>query len=129
MILLITRRLLVGLLTLWAASVVVFAGTELLPGDAASAYLGQEKTEEGMAALRAKLGLDKPGPVRYFIWLTNFLKGEMGKFPGVEQAGVWNHYRLGEKHICPRGIYRAHCDTAFFVSWSVVGRLSEQHVG
>ena len=78
MILLITRRLLVGLLTLWAASVVVFAGTELLPGDAASAYLGQEKTEEGIAAVRAKLGLDEPAPVRYFNWLTNFLKGEMG---------------------------------------------------
>lgn len=78
MILLITRRLLIGLLTLWAASVLVFAGTELLPGDAATAYLGQEKTEEGVAALRAKLGLDKPAPVRYYIWLTNFLKGEMG---------------------------------------------------
>ena len=78
MILLITRRLLVGLLTLWAASVLVFAGTELLPGDAATAYLGQEKTEEGVAALRAKFGLDKPAPVRYFVWLTNFLKGEMG---------------------------------------------------
>ena len=78
MILLITRRLLVGLLTLWAASVLVFTGTELLPGDAATAYLGQEKTEAGVAALRAKLGLDKPAPVRYFIWLTNLLKGEMG---------------------------------------------------
>ena len=78
MILLITRRLLVGLLTLWAASVLVFVGTELLPGDAATAYLGQEKTEAGVAALRAKLGLDKPAPIRYFNWLTNFLQGEMG---------------------------------------------------
>ncbi len=78
MILLIVRRLLVGLLTLWAASVLVFVGTELLPGDAATAYLGQEKTPEAVAALRAKLGLDKPAPIRYFIWLTNFLQGEMG---------------------------------------------------
>lgn len=78
MILLIVRRLLIGLMTLWAASVLVFVGTELLPGDAATAYLGQEKTPEAVAALRAKLGLDKPSPIRYFIWLTNFLQGEMG---------------------------------------------------
>ena len=75
---LIIRRLLVGLLTLWAASVLVFAGTELLPGDAATVVLGQEKTPEAVAALRAKLGLDKSAPVRYFGWLSGMLTGEMG---------------------------------------------------
>ncbi len=78
MILLVVRRLLIGLLTLWAASVLVFAGTELLPGDVATAILGQEKTPEAVEALRAKLGLDRPAPVRYFDWLTGLLRGEMG---------------------------------------------------
>ena len=78
MILLIVRRLLIGLLTLWAASVLVFAGTELLPGDVATVMLGQEKTPEGVAALRLKLGLDKPAPVRYYRWFTGMLSGEMG---------------------------------------------------
>ena len=79
MILLVVRRLLVGLLTLWAASVLVFAGTELLPGDVATAILGQEKTPEAVEALRAKLGLDRPAPVRYFDWLSGLLRGDMGR--------------------------------------------------
>ena len=78
MTILIVRRLLIGLLTLWAASVLVYVGTELLPGDSATVILGQEKTPEAVAALRAKLGLDKPAPVRYFNWLTGLLQGEMG---------------------------------------------------
>ena len=78
MILLLVRRVLIGLLTLWAASVLVFAGTELLPGDVATVMLGQEKTPESVAALREKLGLDKPAPVRYFRWFTGLLSGEMG---------------------------------------------------
>jgi peptide/nickel transport system permease protein len=77
-ILLLVRRVLIGLLTLWAASVLVFAGTELLPGDVATVMLGQEKTPESVAALREKLGLDKPAPVRYFRWFTGLLSGEMG---------------------------------------------------
>jgi len=93
-ILLVVRRLLVGLLTLWAASVLVFAGTELLPGDVATVILGQEKTPEAVAALRAKLGLDKPAPVRYFIWLTGMLQGEMGvslvsSKPVADVIGGW----------------------------------------
>ena len=78
MILLVVRRLLIGLLTLWAASILVFVGTELLPGDVATVMLGQEKTPEAVAALRAKLGLDRPAPVRYARWLTGMLQGEMG---------------------------------------------------
>ena len=94
MILLVVRRLLVGLLTLWAASVLVFAGTELLPGDVATVILGQEKTPEAVAALRAKLGLDKPAPVRYIIWLTGMLQGEMGvslvsSKPVADVIGGW----------------------------------------
>ena len=88
MILLVVRRLLVGLLTLWAASVLVFAGTELLPGDVATAILGQEKTPEAVEALRAKLGLDRPAPVRYFDWLTGLLSGEMGNSLVLIAGGI-----------------------------------------
>jgi peptide/nickel transport system permease protein len=67
-----------GLLTLWAASLVVFLGTQLLPGDAAEAALGQQATPQLVAALRKDLGLDRPVLVRYGDWLAGFVQGDFG---------------------------------------------------
>ncbi len=53
------RRLLIGFATLFVVSVLVFAGTEILPGDVAQIILGQSATPESLAALRAELGLDQ----------------------------------------------------------------------
>ena len=75
---LIANRIGVGLVTLLAVSMVVFAITSLLPGDAAQAMLGQESTPELLAALRAKFGLDQPGYVRYARWLGGILLGDPG---------------------------------------------------
>ena len=55
---LVLQRVLAGVLTLWLVSVLIFVGTELLPGDVASAILGQSATPETVAALRASLGLE-----------------------------------------------------------------------
>jgi peptide/nickel transport system permease protein len=74
----IGQRLLLGLLTLFVVSVVIFGATELLPGDLARALLGQSATPETLAALRAQLGLDDPAPVRYFNWLAGVLQGDFG---------------------------------------------------
>jgi peptide/nickel transport system permease protein len=67
-----------GLLTLWAASLVVFLGTQLLPGDAAEAALGQQATPQLVAALRKDLGLDRPVLARYGDWLAGFVRGDFG---------------------------------------------------
>lgn len=75
---LIVKRLLVGLVTLLAISVIVFLGTEILPGDVAQAVLGQAATEETLAALRETLGLNRPAYVRYFSWLGGILTGDLG---------------------------------------------------
>ncbi len=75
---LIANRLGAGLLTLAAVSVVIFTITNLLPGDAAQAMLGQEATPELLAALREKFGLDQPAHVRYFHWLGGLLHGDPG---------------------------------------------------
>ena len=75
---LIVNRLGVGVLTLLAVSVVIFTITNLLPGDAAQAMLGQEATPELLAALREKFGLDQPGYARYFKWLGGLLAGDPG---------------------------------------------------
>lgn len=75
---LIAQRVGWGIVTLWLVSVLVFAGTELLPGDVAAAILGQNATPESLAKLRAELGLDTPALARYFDWLFGFLHGDLG---------------------------------------------------
>jgi peptide/nickel transport system permease protein len=61
--------------TLTVASVVVFAVLELLPGNAAEVILGDTATPESLAALNAKLGLDRPALVRYGDWVGGLLRG------------------------------------------------------
>jgi peptide/nickel transport system permease protein len=69
------KRLASGLLTLAVASMVVFAVLELLPGNAAEVILGETATPEAVAALQAKLGLDRPALARYGSWVGGWLQG------------------------------------------------------
>jgi peptide/nickel transport system permease protein len=75
---LVIQRLALGLLLLWAASVLIFLGTEILPGDVAAAILGQGATEQALANMRAEMGLDRPALTRYLEWLFNALQGDLG---------------------------------------------------
>jgi len=76
---LLIRRFLFGLATLWVVSILVFAGTEILPGDVATALLGQSATRESVSALREQLGLNYPAPIRYLSWLSRLVRGDFGK--------------------------------------------------
>ncbi|HEU0221364.1 MAG TPA: ABC transporter permease, partial [Paracoccaceae bacterium] len=75
---LVARRIGLGLLLLLAISVVIFAATQILPGDVAASILGQAATPEALANLRAELGLDQPAWLRYFDWLGGILTGDLG---------------------------------------------------
>ena len=75
---LIGRRLLVGVFILLVVSVLVFAGTEILPGDVATAILGQSATPELVALIRERLGLDDPVYLRYLHWLGGLATGNLG---------------------------------------------------
>lgn len=75
---LIGRRFGAAIVTLLIVSMVVFAITAVLPGDAAQQALGQFSTPEQVAALRVKMGLDQPGVVRYLHWLVSLLSGDLG---------------------------------------------------
>ncbi len=77
-LILVAQRLALGLLLLLAASVLIFVGTQILPGDVAQSILGQSATPQSLANLRAELGLDVPAPVRYINWLTGILHGDLG---------------------------------------------------
>lgn len=78
MLRLLAIRLVQGVLTLAVVSVLVFCGTEILPGDVAEAVLGQSATAETVAALRESMQLDRPAPVRYLSWLSGFVTGDLG---------------------------------------------------
>ncbi|MBB3993455.1 peptide/nickel transport system permease protein [Sulfitobacter undariae] len=75
---LVAQRLALGILLLFAASVLIFAGTTMLPGDVAQQILGQGATPESLANLRAELGLNDPPVARYFNWLGGVLQGDLG---------------------------------------------------
>jgi len=74
----VVKRLGLGVLTIIVISLLIFLGVEALPGDVATAILGQEATPETVAAFRKELKLDLPPHVRYFAWLGDFLRGDMG---------------------------------------------------
>lgn len=76
MSLFVVKRLLTFLLTLAAASVVVFAALELLPGNAAEVILGDTATSESIAALEKKLGLHQPALRRYGTWVGGLVRGD-----------------------------------------------------
>lgn len=97
----VLRRAFFGLLTLVATSMIVFAATEILPGDVASAILGQTATPEMVEAIRERLGLDQPVVQRYVHWLSGFATGQLGSSlaTGANVADVvmprlWNTFGL-----------------------------------
>ena len=96
MLVLIGRRSVLALVTLFIISLIVFLGVEALPGDTATAYLGQQATPESLKALREEFGLNAPIHERYISWLGGVLKGDLGESmvkrkPVVELIG--NRFR------------------------------------
>lgn len=79
MIAYILRRLGLILLTMLLASMIIFAVTQLLPGDVARVILGQFATPQAIENLRQELGLNRPVVVQYLDWLARFVTGDWGK--------------------------------------------------
>ncbi len=72
------KRIVTLVLTLLAASIVVFAVLEILPGNAAQMQMGPDASAEVIAAKTKELGLDLPASTRYQQWITGLLHGDMG---------------------------------------------------
>lgn len=87
----ICRRAAIGLITVWAISIVSFIIIELPPGDFVTTYIAQlvesgaASSEEDAAQLRADYGLDKPIYVRYVNWLKAVLQGDFGQSLGWDR--------------------------------------------
>lgn len=76
-------RLGIGVVLLVAVSLLIFWGTQVLPGDAARAILGRTATPGALEALRAELGLDRPVIVQYLDWAAGFVRGDLGTTLGA----------------------------------------------
>ena len=72
-------RLLQAVPVLFLVSVLVFSLIHLTPGDPALELLGPNAVPEQVAALRTDLGLDRPLPVQYVVWMGHVLRGDLGR--------------------------------------------------
>ncbi len=79
MIIYLTKRLLIAIVTLLAISIIIFTILALAPGDPLGEFASNPAiTAEVRENIRKSLGLDQPSYIRYFKWLGNFLKGDLG---------------------------------------------------
>jgi peptide/nickel transport system permease protein len=90
----LVRRIAGALAALLAASVLIFVGTELLPGNAASAVLGRDATPAAEQVLTHQMHLDRPALTRYFDWLGGFVHADLGESAVAlaqgEHTKVWS---------------------------------------
>jgi peptide/nickel transport system permease protein len=78
LLLLTTRRLGVGVLTLFVVSAIVFWATQVLPGNAAYAVLGRNANPARLHALERQLHLDQGLLSQYWTWLSGLFTGKLG---------------------------------------------------
>ena len=74
----IAKRIISVIPVLIIVSIVIFSLIHLVPGDPATAMLGDLATEEDIAALRIRMGLDKPFIEQSFIWIGHLFHGHFG---------------------------------------------------
>lgn len=73
------RRLVLIVLLLWVMSLLLFAITQVLPGNVARMILGQFATADAIEAVETKLGLRDPLVVQYGRWFSNVIRGDFGQ--------------------------------------------------
>jgi len=74
----LVKRLGFGILTLFIVSILVFAATQVLPGNAASAALQNTATPARLHALEIQMHLNRSAVAQYWSWLTGLLHGNFG---------------------------------------------------
>lgn len=84
----VARRLLFMLPVALIVSFLTFMTIHLIPGDPARVLLGESATPQNVAALRTQLGLDRPLPVQFSIWLWQALHGDLGQSIQLQQPVV-----------------------------------------
>jgi ABC-type dipeptide/oligopeptide/nickel transport system permease component len=75
----ILKRLLLFLPTLFGITLVTFLLMQSLPGDPVENMVGERATPETIARIRTELGIDRPLPVQYLLYLKRLGRGELGR--------------------------------------------------
>ncbi len=83
------RRLVLAIPTLFLAMTAVFVLARIVPGDPALVILGDQASAEALAALRERLGLDRPLYTQYFDFLAGIVQGDLGTSM-VSGKSVWS---------------------------------------
>lgn len=73
------NRLLGLVAVMFLVATIVFVIIRVTPGDPAAVMLGPEASQQDIAALRTRLGLDRPLPVQYVTWLGQLAQGDLGQ--------------------------------------------------
>ncbi|MGH3037145.1 MAG: ABC transporter permease [Gaiellaceae bacterium] len=72
------KRLGLAAITLWLLSVIVFFGTQVLPGNVGRRILGAFADQAAVDAMNERLGTDRPLLTQYWDWVTSLLQGDLG---------------------------------------------------
>ncbi|MBP7065439.1 ABC transporter permease [Ferrovibrio sp.] len=75
----LARRVAILIPTLLFVSIIIFGLQQLLPGDPAIAMAGEERDPVAIEEIREKYNLNKPLPVRYWLWISGVLQGDFGE--------------------------------------------------
>ncbi len=79
------RRILTGFITVLAVSLLSFFVFNALPGNPAEVILGLDADQSAIDNLERELNLDKPVVLRYFFWIGNLFKGDLGQSTGYKK--------------------------------------------
>jgi peptide/nickel transport system permease protein len=74
----IRKRLVLAVFVLFGVSVLIFGMVHFLPGDPAAVLLGDRGTQQNIGQLREQLGLNRSLPEQYWLFISGFVRGEMG---------------------------------------------------
>jgi peptide/nickel transport system permease protein len=74
----IRKRLVLMVFVVFGVTVVIFGMVHFLPGDPATVLLGDRATQQNVAELHNQLGLNKPLPEQYWLFVSGLVQGQMG---------------------------------------------------
>lgn len=81
----ILRRLFTSVIVLIGVSIMTFLIARVVPSNAAELYIGPKARPEDIARVTKQLGLDKPLPVQYAVYMNELLHGDLGLSLGTKR--------------------------------------------
>ncbi len=74
----LSRRLVLGIVVVFGVLVVTFIISRLIPGDPARLMAGEHATRETVQHMRHVLGLDRPLPEQFVVYMARLARGDLG---------------------------------------------------